>query len=368
MGLSAETVRLLYGTVTGKNTIGDALERSQHDMGLDGFVWNDLPGDPAASGISGFTRQVSASFADVVFPDILHTLAHDPRVNHVISRRDRLFVSSEALGSAFGRDSYHREFLEGMLGTRYTMGFAVSAKGQQQSAGLLGLHRITSKGCFTDLQKQSAADLLSILREVISLRFELGATRAAAAVGEAVLDTLGEAVLVTDKALRLKWSNRLGEDLLRRGTALRLSEGFVRVGPEWSRTLAHAIGEVLEAGVVRRIPVGILDQQPLVMTIACCLEKGFAVAGPLQSGDIILRLSRPGPALEVAEQMRLLYGLTHAEALLAADLAAGRTVMEHTQVRGVKISTTRFHVRAILEKTASRDLQALALLLGRLSV
>lgn len=368
MGLSAETVRLLYRTATEKNAIGDALERAQNDMGLDGFVWNDLPNDLVSTGIKGFTRQVSASFSDVVFPDARHTLAHDPRVNHVISRPDRLFVSSEALGSTFGRDSYHREFLEGMLGTRYTMGFAVSAKGQQQSTGLLGLHRMTSKGCFTELQKQSAADLLVTLQEVLNLRSELGTARAAAAVGEAVLDTLGEAVLVTDRALKLKWSNRLGEDLLRRGTALRLSEGFVRVGPEWARMLAHAVGDVLEAGVIRRIPVGITDRQPLIMTIACCLEKGFVIAGPLQSGDVILRLSRPASALQLAEQLRLLYGLTNAEALLAADLAAGRTVMEHTQLRGVKISTTRFHVRALLEKTASRDLQALTLLLGRLSV
>jgi DNA-binding CsgD family transcriptional regulator len=367
MTLSAATVRALYSTVLGGGVLGDAIELAQTEIGASGFVWNDLPGGPSSLRNNGFSRQVSSSFRGVVFPDAHTSLANDPRVNFVIGRRDKLFVASEQLGSIFGKDSYHREFLEGTLGTRYTMGFAVSAIGHHHSSGLLGLHRMTSKGSFTEQEKLLANELLTSMREVLRLQFELSATRAAASVGESVLNTLGEAVFVTDKVLSLQWTNRLGETLLRQAKILHLLSGIVCAKNAWAKKLSSAVDDVLKRGAIRQIQIGLLDNQPILMTVAPCIDVGLVVASPLQNGSIVLRISRSVKVLEVADQARLIYGLTNSEALLAADLAAGKTVTEHSVIRGVKITTVRFHVRAILEKTSTRDLQSLSLLLGKLS-
>lgn len=367
MALSAATVRALYNTVLGSSTYGDALALAQQDIGADGFIWNDLTGGPASLIANGFARQVSKSFAGVTFPDGATTLATDPRVSFVIAQQNDLFVSSEALGSSFGRDEYHRNFLEGALGTRYTMGFATSAYGQPQPDCLLGIHNLTSRGSFSEYSKTVSRELLNTIRQVRRLQFELHATRLAASSGETALNSLGEAVFVTDKSLRLRWTNKVGESFLRNAEVLFLSLGFVCCRQPWQSNLLKAVNDVLSTGELRQIPIGMLRNQGVLMTVAPCLEAGFVITNPLESGNVVMRIHRIVKTVDVAEQAAMIYGLTKAEAFLVADLAAGKSVTEHSQVRGVKISTVRYHVRAILDKTSTRDLQSLCLLLGKLS-
>jgi len=77
----------------------------------------------------------------------------------------------------------------------------------------------------------------------------------------------------------------------------------------------------------------------------------------------VVARSRPD-ADHVARRVRRLYGLTDAEARVAAALALGETVCQIAVAYGVRISTVRAQVRSIFEKTGvhrQSDLVRLAL-------
>ena len=72
------------------------------------------------------------------------------------------------------------------------------------------------------------------------------------------------------------------------------------------------------------------------------------------------RVARPEP-----EVLRTLYGLTRAEAVVAADLAAGLTLEEIAAKANVGIETVRTHVKRAMAKTDTRRQAELVLLVLR---
>jgi DNA-binding CsgD family transcriptional regulator len=90
-------------------------------------------------------------------------------------------------------------------------------------------------------------------------------------------------------------------------------------------------------------------------------KSGPAAALPLALVVIV----RPLPDAErIARRVRRLYGLTEAEARVAAALALGETVEQIAVAHGVRVSTVRAQVRSIFEKTGvhrQTDLVRLAL-------
>ena len=90
-------------------------------------------------------------------------------------------------------------------------------------------------------------------------------------------------------------------------------------------------------------------------------KSGPAAALPLALVVIV----RPLPAAErIARRVRRLYGLTEAEARVAAALTLGETVEQISVAHGVRLSTVRAQVRSIFEKTGvhrQTDLVRLAL-------
>ena len=73
------------------------------------------------------------------------------------------------------------------------------------------------------------------------------------------------------------------------------------------------------------------------------------------------RRQRPNAAV-----LGRLFGLTPAEAALAASLASGRSPAEYAAARGIARHTVRSHLTQVLRKTGCRRQAELAALLARL--
>ena len=126
---------------------------------------------------------------------------------------------------------------------------------------------------------------------------------------------------------------------------------------------------------IRRAAAGLIDPGPplalarppgddaLLVEVAPAPRRqplGFNVAVL-----VIVRDFSPNAA-RIAQAARALYGLTDAEAAVAAQLALGRAAAAIAYDRGVALGTVRFQVRRILEKTGAGSQLELAALLARL--
>jgi DNA-binding CsgD family transcriptional regulator len=180
----------------------------------------------------------------------------------------------------------------------------------------------------------------------------------AAALPLATLDALEEGVAVYDTACRQVHANAA----LRRLAAAQ--DGFER----------HRCGAVLPAASAA------LRQLRLALAAAASgTPAGVAVPRaygtppflvrcapvPGHPGWVVLRVADPEaryrpPPLSF---LRGAFGLTEAEAAVAAALCAGKTLTDHALSRGVSIHTVRTQLRALLQKTgAERQSDLISLL------
>jgi len=81
--------------------------------------------------------------------------------------------------------------------------------------------------------------------------------------------------------------------------------------------------------------------------------------------DVIVFIRKMTVALDQEAQLRKRFGLTPAEARLAASIGRGVTLTGYAAQRSISINTVRSQVRALLEKTHEPNLRTLAALLAR---
>ena len=152
--------------------------------------------------------------------------------------------------------------------------------------------------------------------------------------------------------------------------ALRVGAGHRPIGtavPAEQRRLLAAIRDAATGGpggAVLLTSVG----HAAVAALVTPLPPGLAEALPGPRGLALVALRRlDGTRPTIAERLRQLFGLTCAEATLALALLAGQHLDEIAAARQVRISTLRFQLRAVLDKTGTRGQSDLVRLLARLT-
>jgi DNA-binding CsgD family transcriptional regulator/PAS domain-containing protein len=215
------------------------------------------------------------------------------------------------------------------------------------------------------------------LRRLFQAEAQLSALREGAAGAlRAGFEALPDGVALIDVERRLVYANAALRRIAAIGDGLGLgAEGLT--APE--ATTRHALGRAVTAALAALAgKVGLL---PTAGTVAVPRPSGmspwFVRALPMRQaslgeapagfqGALLLvsdgeQRSKPGAAL-----LGKLFGLTPAEAALAASLAAGRRAEEHAKRRGISVETARTQLAAIRRKTGCRRQADLAALLARL--
>ncbi|HTT82990.1 MAG TPA: hypothetical protein VMF67_05895 [Rhizomicrobium sp.] len=194
--------------------------------------------------------------------------------------------------------------------------------------------------------------------------------REGALVLRGALDALTIAAFILDPGGRVITASRRGEELVREGTVLGLKNGIL-VGCRDADTnrLQHAIGACVSRETAAGIPEhaiarlrnmrGEIAGRILALPLPrdrCDIGLGAAVL-------LIVETRQEPPACTVPQE----WGLTRAEAAVAAELIRGARAEQISRDRGVSITTTRSQIKVIYAKAEVKNQPELMALAARMN-
>lgn len=267
------------------------------------------------------------------------------------------------------RDEFYNDFCI-PSGFRYLA--AVRVFRDNGHDGLLAFLKNVGTEPFGDGEVRTLQTLLPHLRRVAQVQHRLAALEANASPLSAALDRLASGLVIIDQSFRVRFVNRVAEDFLRAGDGLSLrNRRLLASDADASKRLDRLIAEAAQCaaggdphkgggGLSVARPSG---RRPLLLVVAPL--PAFS-AGRLWRAEPAVAVfitdpeARPhAPAQRFAE----LFGLTPAEARLAAWLAAGDSLADAADTFGLSKYTLRAQLRALMDKTGTNRQAALVHLL-----
>ncbi|MDR3372185.1 MAG: helix-turn-helix transcriptional regulator [Ancalomicrobiaceae bacterium] len=216
--------------------------------------------------------------------------------------------------------------------------------------------------------------LTPLLVRAARLSTQMAAEASAYAPAAALLDQLVSAVCCVDRKGRLVYANLAGERLIKQGDVVRTGvDGRMRfIDPAAEIAYANArlcggreaVGQGTQFFAVpsplrdRILSVAVTPYQPRART-------GFAARSG-DEGTTLVMITDPNamPVPPIA-LLRQTYGLTPAEASVAEQLAAGLTPQDIAEGGGIKTSTVRSQMKALMVKMgAKRQSDVVRIVLG----
>jgi len=222
----------------------------------------------------------------------------------------------------------------------------------------VSVQRRTERGPFAAAQVQPLAGLMPRLGQAASLSQALG--RAALDGALRGLDQVAQAALTLDGAGRVIGSNARAEALF--DASVRVADGTLRIADPRAREEVAGLLQPCRAGPAGPVLVPRRDRRPLILRVLPVIE---AARSPFLGASALLLITdldaerRPDPAL-----LAQAFGLTTAEARLAAMLAGGAALDEAADRLGIAVETARSHIKAVFAKTGTGRQGALVALLG----
>lgn len=212
----------------------------------------------------------------------------------------------------------------------------------------LALHRgLGDGGDFSAEQAARFAALAPHVRQACELQLALGAQAERQRRLQRHLDQLRAGILMCDGDGRVQWSNRSAQALLEAGHGVDQRGGRLRVARRDDDGRMRAlIAEVAEGRRASAFLTLGEPRQRLHVALQSPPERdGGAVL-------VVLTAAGAGAALSPAS-IASLFGLSAAEASLAAGLVAGQTLEQYAARRGVGIGTVRGQVKQVFAKTGT---------------
>lgn len=231
---------------------------------------------------------------------------------------------------------------------------------RQTRRSLVGMvaQRPKRQGMFSEADLQMLAEIGAHLDHAVRLADRHAQTTLVGALRGQALDSLAIGVVLLDPAGEVVEMNRRARAMLARQDGLLLAQRRLSaVLPQDRTLLQRLIGEALERrgqGVPR--PGGTLrverDGGPSGYLVAVLPARigDLDLAGPGLGALVLIRDPDSGPHLPI-DALREAYGLTAAEARLAACLARRPGLVAAAKELGIAHETARQHLKRILLKT-----------------
>ncbi|MFN3304551.1 MAG: helix-turn-helix transcriptional regulator [Roseateles sp.] len=272
---------------------------------------------------------------------------------------DELVTPVEQRRSAFYQDWLRRLDIHHMLGAVFPV-----ADG---AVGVLGVHRPQGAAAYAAAERRQAALLLPHLQRALRLGQQLAARARLQQAALAALDRLDTGVLMLDAACRALHVSARAATLLRDNPELVFASGrFGLASPSvQQRLLARVRAAVDLAGGQPRAASAALSvprpqRMPLALEVLPLLPT-MGVFGATAPACLVF-IRDPQAPLAVA-RLRELFGLTPAEAAVAAALAQGCAPEAIATATGTGVATVRTHLKRLLAKTGThRQAEVVALL------
>lgn len=343
------------------------------DPGLSDLIAALLAGIGARDPWSDFLERLG-TWLDASFATLILTAPGMATPGTFISPGADPEASSAYLATYFRGDPFRglpegqvisfREWIQGLSGAdleRYR-GFLDAVGGDQvlgadlapapRFEARLRVTRVRTLPDFTRAERAALQSIVPHVRTALRLHARLQRLDAERAAWRGAIETMGVATVIVDADGTIVDGNAGAEALLVAGDGIGRNRGRLWFTEAGSRA---AFERLLAApdphGAPVRLRVDRVDGPPLTVVAR-------PMPAPSPGSDrraIALLMAVAGDDPRVGPQaMRQLYGLTPAEARLAAELSGGRSLPEAARTLGIAHGTARVHLRAIFAKTGAR--------------
>jgi DNA-binding CsgD family transcriptional regulator len=223
-----------------------------------------------------------------------------------------------------------------------------AAMPHRHGLGALGLHRGLSKDTFSPDEVERIQPLVRHLRRLLEVRCVLAGGREDAKTLSDLIDAAPLALFVVDGGGRLLFCNAKGLRLCDPGGVFALRFGLLR---------AHQRADLMSSLIQAAVRHGRDGAMELPTSDGRSLR---AVVAPWRTGErtrAVVMIDDPAtPDTSLPAKLSGLYGLTAAEAEVAAALAEGLSPTEIAERREVSLATVRSQIHQALRKSDARSL------------
>ena len=224
----------------------------------------------------------------------------------------------------------------------------------ETSSVVLTIQRTVEQGPFQENEIAALDRLVPYIRQAVALNRQLASRSEAASSLAAVIDVLPDATLVLDSYSTVLYSNKAAQLLLDRERSLairderlsfsenELQSAFFLASTQVVRASIGREGHYTETLFLKR-----RGRQPLIFVLRSIESSELLAGGALVS------IYEPGSReLPNADQIAGYFDLTWAEAQVCEQLVAGMDLQHIADTLGRKISTVRYQLKQVFQKTA----------------
>jgi DNA-binding CsgD family transcriptional regulator/PAS domain-containing protein len=271
----------------------------------------------------------------------------------------RRFISADAVSrSEYYQDFYIRE------GLRYSCG-GTQLDGDRRL--ILAVHRPVGHQPYDDLTIRELQRVLEHLPNVLRVRQTAARSHGSAAMTSAALDVLPHAVIIVASDMRVRYMNSAAMSLLGNSTEIRIrADRLVVSSAQIAPQLAQAVRKACTLGQTSDpVPIYAVDSdgRPTLEIRIAPLQAQLSSEFDPQTQPLAIVLPKQRFAhIARSHADQRPFSLSRAEMDVATALASGSTPSEYADRAGIRISTVRSQIKAILAKTGLRRIADIVVL------
>lgn len=351
-----DVIDQLYEAATAPGLMQAALEDLTRWLQCDSYHligWDEMRQVPTINIVSANLAGAAGDYSQY-----FHRI--DPRRPYVERAQEgRIYTCQKVFDKRYVSGSeFYQDFLL-QYDARYGMGTCLHK--DRFTYLNLALNKTEAQGEFNADQEAMASRISPHLRRAMKVAIQLDGVFSAVSCGNIALDALDQAVVVLDASQHIRTANRLAIEALSAAELVKDSGGHLCTGNSCSIDVSELLRDVADSGrpeskvAYYRSGEGFAKSLVTVMKV-----KGGILGQYFLLSMKLLETQRPLPARYLAG----LFGLTPAEAALAAFVSGGGAVPRYVEIHGISLPTARTHLRRIMEKCGVQGLQSLVALLA----
>lgn len=285
----------------------------------------------------------------------------DPTVRYLVANPRQAIVHDGLLPDGGDEKSrayadWHRRNIE----TTFRM-VGQSSLASKVQAGI-ALHRTRRAGRYEARDIEAFSVLHQYLQRALAIGARIGSLGAMEEFGREWLDRSRTAILLLDRQGNVVFLNRRAEALQSAGDGLCVSPDGVSLArrqddAQLRSLIAEAMAPAMSPGAV---PSGAMraerpsGKRPYAIFVAALSRRSLPQLALVRPAVCVVIADPDDEAAPAADMLRLLFGLTRAEARLAARLTAGEELRATAETLGITYGTARTCLAQIFQKTETR--------------